>query len=175
MWRYKPRINPATGNEMRLLSEEEEDVKLDEGMKAEENIFSVDYDVWIDEKTGDVKIEKYQGHLQALQCNTCGFHTMKVVREEIVEQPTASSPGELIKHYQCSYCNSVRATAFKISTKDAEDYRAAVLKTPPRQDKSNIELVKIDIHSRLSGIKHYEFQNMEEARRFLKEFQDKTN
>ena len=32
-----------------LLSEDEEDAYLDEGMQAEENVFSVDYDVWIDE------------------------------------------------------------------------------------------------------------------------------
>ena len=56
--RYKPRVSSA-GNPMRLLSEEEEDVHLDEGMQAEENVFSVDYDVWVDEKTNEVKIEKY--------------------------------------------------------------------------------------------------------------------
>ena len=37
---------------MKLLSEEEEDAYLDEGQQAEENVFSVDYDVWIDEETG---------------------------------------------------------------------------------------------------------------------------
>jgi hypothetical protein len=31
-WRYMPRINPKTGNKMRLLAEHEEDVHLDEGM-----------------------------------------------------------------------------------------------------------------------------------------------
>src|SRR5690606_29495596 len=110
-WRYTPRLSSA-GNPMRLLSEEEEDVHLEEGMKAEENVFSIDYDVWMDEKSGEVKIEKYAGHLQALQCNSCGFYTMRVVREEITRQPGKDSPGELIKHYQCQYCKSVRATAF---------------------------------------------------------------
>jgi hypothetical protein len=63
--RFAPRINPKTGNKMRLMSEDEEDVHLDEGMQAEENIFSIDYDVWIDDKTSDLKIEKYKGHLIA--------------------------------------------------------------------------------------------------------------
>ena len=63
--RYKPRISP-TGNEMKLLSEDEEDVYLDEGMIAEENVFSVDYDVWKDESSGYTKIEKYQGHLHGV-------------------------------------------------------------------------------------------------------------
>jgi hypothetical protein len=44
--RYMPRKSPKTGKPMKLLSEEEEDVYLDEGMQAEENVFSVDYDVW---------------------------------------------------------------------------------------------------------------------------------
>ncbi len=66
--RYTPRKSPKSGKPMKLLSEEEEDVYLDEGMQAEENVFSVDYDVWIDEETGFTKIEKYAGHLVALQC-----------------------------------------------------------------------------------------------------------
>ena len=114
----------SSGAQLRLLSEEEEDVHLAEGMRAEENVFSIDYDVWIDEKNGEVKIEKYPGHLQALKCNSCGFYTMKVVREEITRQPGKDVTGELIKHYQCYYCKSVRATAFNISTREADDYRS---------------------------------------------------
>jgi len=166
-WRYTPRVSPKTGNKMRLLGEEEEDVHLEAGMQAEENVFSIDYDVWIDEKSGDVKIEKYPGHLQATKCNSCGFYTMKVVREEITEQPTADTPGELIKHYQCSYCKSVRATAFKISTKEIDDYKMALNRTF-RKNK-NIDLIKIEVHVD-SGRKFYEFQNIEQAQKFLNEY-----
>jgi DNA-directed RNA polymerase subunit RPC12/RpoP len=102
--RYKPRISPKTGKAMKLLSEEEEDSYLDEGMQAEENVFSIDYDVWKDEETGYVKIEKYSGHLHALRCPECNYQTFKVVREEIVKAPTQSEEGELTKHYQCGYC-----------------------------------------------------------------------
>jgi hypothetical protein len=102
--RYKPRISPKTGKAMKLLSEEEEDSYLDEGMQAEENVFSIDYDVWKDEETGYVKIEKYSGHLHALRCPECNYQTFKVVREEIIKTPTQSEEGELTKHYQCGYC-----------------------------------------------------------------------
>lgn len=102
--RYKPRISPKTGKPMKLLSEEEEDAHLDEGMQAEENVFSVDYDVWKDEETGFIKIEKYAGHLHAIQCPECNYQTFKVQREEIIKQPTETEEGELVKHYQCSYC-----------------------------------------------------------------------
>lgn len=102
--RYKPRVSPKTGKAMKLLSEEEEDAYLDEGMQAEENVFSVDYDVWKDEETGYIQIEKYAGHLHALQCPECNYQTFKVVKEEIVKQPTADQEGELTKHYLCGYC-----------------------------------------------------------------------
>ena len=102
--RYSARINPANGNVMKLLSEEEEDVHLDEGMQAEENLFSVDYDVWIDEATGFTKIEKYNGHLHAEQCPDCNYQTFKVKREELLTSPTADTEGELAKFYSCAYC-----------------------------------------------------------------------
>ena len=166
-WRYTPRINSKTGNKMRLLSETEEDVHLDEGMLAEENVFSFDYDVWMDEKSGDVQIEKYEGHLQALRCNSCGFYTMRIKREEVVKQPDETTPGELVKHFECGYCKSVRATSHSISTKEAEDYKQDKFQFNNNKD---IELVKLEIHSITSGKQHYEFQNIDQAKKFLTEF-----
>lgn len=153
---------------MRLLSEAEEDVHLDEGMQAEENLFSIDYDVWIDEKTTDIKIEKYDGHLIALQCGNCGFHTMKVVREEVIEHHEDGSPSELLKHYQCAYCKNVRATQFHVSKKEGEDYKME--KPHFVRNTKDIDLVRIEIHSSLKGKKHYEFQTVEQAQQFLEEF-----
>src|SRR6267154_5591444 len=104
--RNKPRTSP-TGNLMRKLSESEEDAHLDAQQIAEEasGIHSIDYDVWLDEKTGYKKIEKYESYLHAEQCPECGFYTFKITKEEIEEKPTETQPGLLIKHYQCSYCN----------------------------------------------------------------------
>jgi hypothetical protein len=113
--RYTPRKSPKTGKPMKLLSEEEEDVYLDEGMQAEENVFSVDYDVWIDEETGFTKIEKYAGHLVALQCPECSYQTLKVVKEEILESPTEDEEGELMKFFKCDYCGYKERKAFRIA------------------------------------------------------------
>ncbi|MEQ8425767.1 MAG: hypothetical protein RIA63_13710 [Cyclobacteriaceae bacterium] len=167
-WRYTPRTNPKTGNRMRLLSEAEEDVHLDEGMQAEENVFSMDYDVWIDEKTGDVKIEKYDGHLIALRCGNCGFYTMMVKREEVVANNEDGTAREIIKHYQCSYCKNVRATQFHVSKKEGDDYK---LEKPHFvRNTRDIDMVKVEIHSSLKGKRNYEFQSVEEAQKFLEEF-----
>jgi len=163
-WRYMPRKG-GSGVPLRLLSEEEEDVHLAEGMQAEENVFSIDYDVWMDEKSGDVKIEKYPGHLQALKCNSCGFYTMKVVREEITRQPGKDVMGELIKHYQCYYCKSVRATAFNISTREADDYRSMARHSFKKN--RDIDLVRVEILTTTGGKKFFEFQTIGQAQKFL--------
>ncbi|MEO1099288.1 MAG: hypothetical protein AAFX57_16270, partial [Bacteroidota bacterium] len=167
-WRYTPRINPQSGNKMRLLREDEEDVHLDEGMRAEEDVFSVDYDVWIDEMTGRTQVEKYPGHLEALQCNNCGFFTMKVAREEIVREATAEKEGELIKHYECQYCGSVRATQFNIAKEhNYEDY------TPEKlafKKNTSVNMVKLEILGTSGNKKNYTFQSVEQAEKFLSEF-----
>lgn len=165
--RYSPRVS-SSGNKMKLLSEDEEDVHLDEGMQAEENIFSIDYDVWLDEKTREIKIEKYQGHLTALQCQNCGFYTMRVKQEEVIEKNEDGSPKELLKHYQCTYCKNIRATQFNVSRKESEDYKH--IKPKSKNNSKNIELLKIEIRSNVGIKKSFEFQSIDEAQKFLTEF-----
>lgn len=167
--RYEPRISKA-GNKMQLLSEDEEDVHLDEGMQAEENVFSVDYDVWVDEATGEVHIEKYSGYLEALECGSCGFQTLTLQNEEIVKKATVDEEGELIKHYKCTYCNSVRSTRYPIARVIAnlEEYKLPedyVLKGQ-RQVKS----IMIEIISTKGDKKEYFFQTKEQAKEFLEQF-----
>ena len=165
-WRYMPRINPKTGKPMRLLTEDEEDVHLAEGMKAEENIFSIDYDVWVDDQTGDIKIEKYPGHLTALRCNNCTFHTMKVRWEEIIAHDESGNPSELLKHYKCSYCKNVRSTHFHISRNEMEDYKNQ--KHDFRGKPKGVEGVKVEVMGQ-DGKKTYEFQSPDQAQKFLDE------
>ncbi|CAD5274034.1 MULTISPECIES: hypothetical protein [unclassified Imperialibacter] len=112
--RYSPRLSPD-GRKMKLLSEEEEDEYLDEGMQAEELAFSVDYDVWIDEVSGYVKIEKYNGRLHALQCSECNYQTLRVMKEEVTRTATNDEDGEMMKYYECSYCGHKERKPFKIN------------------------------------------------------------
>jgi hypothetical protein len=104
--RNKPRISPA-GNTMRKLSEEEEDAHMEADQIAEEgsSIHSVDYDVWLDEKTGQKKIEKYFSYQHVEECPDCGYMTLKIQDEEVTAKPTQSEPGELTKHFKCIFCN----------------------------------------------------------------------
>lgn len=175
IYRYQPRINPKTGNSMKLLSEAEEDAYLDEGMQAEENVFSVDYDVWIDIDTGDTHIEKYEGRLHAMECDRCGFQTLRLEKEEITKEVTDHEDGELIKHYKCTYCKRIKRKTVNLShEKSASDFKitdSTQFVEDPLNSGPKVELVKIDIHISGGGIKNYEFQNLVEAHKFLKEFE----
>lgn len=170
--RYHPRKSPA-GNTMKLLSEDEEDVHLDEGMQAEENVFSVDYDVWVDEKTGYVKVEKYPGYLEALKCNSCGFQTMRIVKEEIVSHPTRETKGQLIKYYQCAYCKAKRKKLFKIATlKAAGEPYELPREMHFKQEKNAIERVRIEIQTSGGQRTEFEFSNLREAKNFIDHFEE---
>jgi len=101
--RNTPRKSPE-GNIMRKLSESEEEHHL-EDIKTEGEVHSIDYDIWLDDKTGFKKIEKYPAFQHAEECSECGYFTLKIDKEEIEQTPTISEDGLLLKHYKCSYCN----------------------------------------------------------------------
>lgn len=168
--RYMPRMSKA-GNEMQLLSEEEEDVHLDEGMQAEENVFSVDYDVWVDESSGEVHIEKYSGYLEALECGSCGFQTLTLKNEEIVKKATVEEEGELIKHYKCTYCNSVRSTRYPIAKVIADLKQYKLPEDYVLKGQRKVKSIMIEIISTKGDKKEYFFQNKEQAREFLEQFE----
>lgn len=168
--RYTPRVNPENGRKMKLLSEAEEDAYLDEGMQAEENVFSVDYDVWIDESTGYTKIEKYKGHLSALECDRCGFQTLRLEKEEIIKEATEEEDGELLKEFKCSYCNRIKRKNVILSHKIKDEADGSKLIDDPLSHDARISVVKIEIHGRKGEVKEYDFQNLEQAKNFLNEF-----
>jgi hypothetical protein len=101
--RNTPRLSPS-GNVMRKLSESEEDHHLEASQIEEEKIRVVDYDVWVDDKTGYKKIEKYPISQRSEECSECGFYTLKITKEDVEKEPTQTEEGLLIEHYECSYC-----------------------------------------------------------------------
>ena len=168
--RYTPRVNPENGKKMKLLSEEEEDAYLDEGMQAEENVFSVDYDVWIDESSGYTHIEKYKGHLNALKCDRCGFQTLKLNKEEILSQPTETTDGEILKEYTCTYCNRIKRKNVILSKKIKDKKENAVLLDNPLSENAQISVIKVEIRLRNGKVSEYDFPNLEQAKNFINQF-----
>jgi hypothetical protein len=105
--RNKPRLSPS-GNLMRKLSEEEEDAHLDASQVAEEankgGLRTYNYDVWVDDRSGHKQIEKYDETLHPLECEECGYVTLRVTAEEVTVEPTSTEKGVLTRHYKCTFC-----------------------------------------------------------------------
>jgi len=102
--RFKTHKSPKTGKPLKLLREHEEDVHMTEEMIAEEEEFTFDYDVWLDEETGYKVIEKYEGHLHAQICPKCEFRTMKDYHEKVMMDASETENGRLRKYFRCTYC-----------------------------------------------------------------------
>ena len=62
------------------------------------------------------------------KCDNCNFQTLKVVKEEILSSPTTSEKGELMKYYECTYCNHKERKLFTIGRiKISEDVEKSVV------------------------------------------------
>jgi hypothetical protein len=101
--RFKP-MKSSSGNPMKLLNEDEEDLHLTKEQIEHEEIYAFDYDVWIDEVTGEKIVEKYDVHHTNQICDKCRFRTLREIKEEVDKTPTKTEGGELTKYYQCDYC-----------------------------------------------------------------------
>ncbi|MEQ9364952.1 MAG: TPM domain-containing protein, partial [Leptospirales bacterium] len=116
--RDKPRTDPKTGENMKRLSESEDDAYLEAGNVSEEKLGSLDYDVWT-APSGSHQIEKYDGHVSADDCKHCGYKTYRQTSSRTISAATTSSSGLAEDTYECAHCGKrdvVRRTIPKIST-----------------------------------------------------------
>jgi len=114
--RYNAPTCSKCGIPMQVLSEEEEDAYLTANQQAEENIHSVDYDVWICPQCGEKKIFSYRDARSNTykKCPNCGSHSYRFVREVIITPPTTFSNGKGVKIYFCDVCKTEKRVEFVI-------------------------------------------------------------
>ncbi|WP_323781578.1 TPM domain-containing protein [Thalassovita sp.] len=119
--RNKPRICPNDGTRMVRLDEGWDDKHLQKGQITEEELKSVDYDVWECPKCDHVTVEAYKAWFSRYSaCRTCGYRTVEG-ETEILEAATTSSTGRKRIDYHCLNC----------------DERWHVIKTIPRKSSSS--------------------------------------
>lgn len=114
--RYNAPVCGLCGLPMKVLSEEEEDAYLSENQQAEENLHSVDYDVWICPQCGAKKIFSYRdaNNNKYKNCPFCGSHSYRFIRETILVAPTSLTPGKGVKVYRCEVCKKEKRVEFAI-------------------------------------------------------------
>lgn len=113
---------PNCGHKMRLIDEVHDNDYLTPAQDREEQLNSVDYDVWLCDNCGTTEISPYVNDKTAYQtCPNCGARTEQLIGNSVVRQPTTTSEGIGEKTYICHNCNNRRHQA----------YRIAKLATPP--------------------------------------------
>lgn len=113
--RRKPMPCPHCGATMRLLSEKEEDRFLESGQIAEENVKSVDYDVWYCDKCQHTHILPYPSSTTRYKiCPQCGARTYKLDRDVVIVAATTAHEGSGQKIFKCKHCHFEKSIAYTI-------------------------------------------------------------
>lgn len=113
--RYMP-VSCSCGAKMRVMSEAEEDAFLNERQQTEEQLESVDYDVWVCSECGERRIFRYDGRKAVLykKCPNCKAKAYSKVRERIALPPTPITPGKGERIYICAACGYEHRESFVI-------------------------------------------------------------
>lgn len=101
--RDEPRSCPKCEKPMSRLTEETDDRYLQAGQIVEEQIQSIDYDVWVCD-CGGTRIEPYDGNAPASICDRCHFKTYQLISTTTIRSATTTSEGLRELHYRCAYC-----------------------------------------------------------------------
>lgn len=103
--RYRARRCPVDGSKMQLLAEHWDDKHLKEGERREEELKSVDYDVWLCPKCEHLTIEAYKAWFSRYSaCRACGYKTLEGTTT-ILQSATTTSTGSKRIDYDCHHCN----------------------------------------------------------------------
>lgn len=113
--RNAPRKSKKTGLPMKKLSEKEEDAHLSRGQQVEEEIGSVDYDVWVSDKPDDVMTLTYRSTLSKYsECPNCGFRTYYHANSKTLRSATYGRDGEGVRNYACRHCDYTNTKRYRI-------------------------------------------------------------
>ena len=113
--RNAPRKSKKTGLPMRKLSEKEEDVHLDQGQQIEEELGSVDYDVWVSDKPDDIMTLAYRSALSKYsECPNCGYRTYYHANSKTLRSATYSHDGEGVRNYACRHCDYTKTKHYRV-------------------------------------------------------------
>ena len=103
--RNRPRICPTDGSKMSKLAEHWDDRYLQDGQILEENLNSIDYDVWQCSKCDHTIIEAYKSWFSRYKaCKNCQYKTVES-DSTVLQAATSYSSGRKRIDYTCKNCN----------------------------------------------------------------------
>ncbi len=103
-WRNTPRLS-LSGVPMHKLNEVEDNEFLKKGQITEENIRSIDYDVWITDDKKEILVLAYKRYwTKYSQCPKCKYKTYYLEYDKVITPATYSSSGTGEKKHSCKNC-----------------------------------------------------------------------
>lgn len=103
-------------HKMRLIDEVHDNDYLTPAQDREEQLNSVDYDVWHCDNCQNNLILPYVNHHAAYEiCPNCGARADRLESNTVVQQPTTTAEGIGAKTYVCNNCHQRRRQLYKIA------------------------------------------------------------
>lgn len=124
-WRTRRLKCPTCGAKMKRLPEDKDNELLNDSQDFEEQLGTVDYDVWECPACGTVERFAYKTkQTKYTECPSCHTVAMCQVGDVIVKPSTTRSEGQGVKIYECKFCHHRKDEPYRIPRK--EDPAAAV-------------------------------------------------
>lgn len=107
---------PNCEHKMRIIDEVHDNEYLTPAQDREEQLNSVDYDVWHCDNCDENLILPYINHRAGYSvCPNCGARAEVLESNAVVQQPTQQSEGTGVQIFYCRNCNQRRRQLYKIA------------------------------------------------------------
>lgn len=107
-FRNQRRTCRRCGSKMNKVDEVHDNDYLNAAQDTEEQLGTVDYDVWLCPSCGETDIEPYvKANTGFQRCPVCGGLTSRYTRDRILRKPTTLREGEGVKEYTCLNCGHI--------------------------------------------------------------------
>lgn len=118
--RTKPRICPNCKATMRKLPEDEDNRYLTPAQDLEEQLQSVDYDVWVCDRCNEVDIFPFVNKNTVYsECPHCHTKAAMLVSDRILQKASFRSEGIGVRTYKCRNCNHTTDLRYSIPREEA--------------------------------------------------------
>ena len=128
-WRNHPRHCPNCHARMTRLDEVSDNAFLTPAQDLEEQLGSVDYDVWLCTQCNETDILPYTNHHDSkhIECQLCHARTAVLIKARVIQKPTATQKGRGMKVYECKHCHGTFEIPYDIDPTGGDNSGAAML------------------------------------------------
>lgn len=112
------RACPNCGEQMQKMDEVSDNAYLTPAQDTEEQLNSVDYDVWVCPNCNETDIIPFDNpNSPYTVCPNCGSKACSIIEDRTVTHPTTTSPGRGVRIYSCKNCGNRHNKYYEIAKK----------------------------------------------------------